>query len=303
MGIVGRFTRDKVSAKIWWPFAVLLLALFVLTFVGEDRLGDDPSLGAAEFPLSLITDATPHAWLGYQITAGVGFGLVFLLALLSLRSSRAPIGAGVKFYPESLPPSLAVIDAEEAEQLRELGTTARRRVGDLQGRVTSMETEKMALEGEVQRLLSAAEERGVVQPIPTSDEPVGLGGSGLIVVPEADDVIELPDGRGNEIGRPPEPASEQGSRDPSTFVASSVTSSPVADEPVAANVGAPPPDESPVDMLARMVDPVGGVDVTEADRVELRARLERTAALKKPGSKERREERERAEDPSESRLP
>ena len=56
-------------------------------------------------------------------------------------------------------------------------------------------------------------------------------------------------------------------------------------------------------MLARMVDPVGGVDVTEADRVELRARLERTAALKKPGSKERREERERAEDPSESRLP
>ena len=211
MGIVGRFTRDKVSAKIWWPFAVLLLALFVLTFLGEDRLEDDPSVGAAEFPLSLITEATPQAWLGYQITAGVGFGLVFLLALLSLRSSRAPIGAGVKFYPESLPPSLAVIDAEEAEQLRELGTTARRRVGDLQGRVTSMETEKMALEGEVQRLLSAAEERGVVQPIPTSDEPVGLGGIGLIVVPEADDVIELPDGGGNEIGPTPERASEPGS--------------------------------------------------------------------------------------------
>ncbi len=291
MGIVGRFTRDKVSARIWWPFAVVLLALFVLTFPAEDRArADAPSVGADVYPVSLITEATPQEWVGYRITAGVGFGLVFVLALLSLRPSRARIGAGVKFYPESSPPSLAVNDADEAEQLRELGSTARRRVGDLQGRVTSMETEMLALEGEVQRLLSAAAE-GDEEPPVSTDEPVAGGGVGLIVVPDAEDVIiELP---GDGVGLPSGSEPERDAPGTAAFVASTHASSPVADEPVAPNAGSPPPGESPADMLARMVEPVGGVDVSDADRVELRARLERTAALKKPGSKERREERER----------
>ena len=36
MGLIDRFTRDDVSAKVWWPFALLLIVLFVLTFPGQN---------------------------------------------------------------------------------------------------------------------------------------------------------------------------------------------------------------------------------------------------------------------------
>jgi hypothetical protein len=32
MRFIDRFTLDDVSAKVWWPFAMVLLVLFVLTF-------------------------------------------------------------------------------------------------------------------------------------------------------------------------------------------------------------------------------------------------------------------------------
>ena len=46
--------------------------------------------------------------------------------------------------------------------------------------------------------------------------------------------------------------------------------------------------ESAADMLDRLVEPVGAHDPSD-DAGDLRARLARTAAIKKPGSKERRE--------------
>ena len=52
---------------------------------------------------------------------------------------------------------------------------------------------------------------------------------------------------------------------------------------------APPPGESAVDMLNRMVDPVE-TPTASNDPSLLRSKLARTAALKKPGSRERREE-------------
>jgi hypothetical protein len=53
-------------------------------------------------------------------------------------------------------------------------------------------------------------------------------------------------------------------------------------------VGTPAGPESASDLLDRLVDPVSEHGSTEAPR-DLRAKLARTAALKKPGSKERRE--------------
>jgi hypothetical protein len=40
MRFIDRFTRDEVSAKVWWPFTMVLLVLFVLTFPAEHRAVD-----------------------------------------------------------------------------------------------------------------------------------------------------------------------------------------------------------------------------------------------------------------------
>jgi hypothetical protein len=269
MGIVGRFTRDEVSAKVWWPFALLLLVLLVLTFPGESRAVDLAQDGFADGGDTLVdkgVDIAQWEWLGYRIAVAAGLLVTLSLALLSIRESKARIGAGVPFYPENVPPYLALIDADEAEQLRELGSYARRRVGDLQERIASMEEEKLSLEGEVQRLLSDAAERGL---IPVAEAEAAQD---LVVIPEAggEDVVALP-------------ATEAGGE------------SIVATHPD--NTGPPPADEKPAEMLARMVEPIAPVPASEADQADLRSRLERTAALKKPGSKERREERERDEGP------
>jgi hypothetical protein len=40
MRFIERFTRDDVSAKVWWPFTMLLVVLLVLTFPGEHRAID-----------------------------------------------------------------------------------------------------------------------------------------------------------------------------------------------------------------------------------------------------------------------
>jgi hypothetical protein len=40
MRFIDRFTRDEFSAKVWWPFTMVLLVLFVLTFPAEHRAID-----------------------------------------------------------------------------------------------------------------------------------------------------------------------------------------------------------------------------------------------------------------------
>jgi hypothetical protein len=37
MHVVDRFTRDEASAKVWWPFALLLIVLVVLSFPARNR--------------------------------------------------------------------------------------------------------------------------------------------------------------------------------------------------------------------------------------------------------------------------
>ena len=37
MRFIDRFTRDEFSARVWWPFTMVLLVLFVLTFPAEHR--------------------------------------------------------------------------------------------------------------------------------------------------------------------------------------------------------------------------------------------------------------------------
>jgi len=40
MRFIDRFTRDEFSAKVWWPFTMVLLVLFVLTFPAQHRAVD-----------------------------------------------------------------------------------------------------------------------------------------------------------------------------------------------------------------------------------------------------------------------
>jgi hypothetical protein len=40
MRFIDRFTLDDISAKVWWPFTMLLLVLLVLTFPAENRAID-----------------------------------------------------------------------------------------------------------------------------------------------------------------------------------------------------------------------------------------------------------------------
>ncbi len=59
--------------------------------------------------------------------------------------------------------------------------------------------------------------------------------------------------------------------------------------------GSPDSDATVLDVLNRLVEPVGDPEPAGDDIGDMRARLARTAALKKPGSRERREERERGQ--------
>jgi hypothetical protein len=71
------------------------------------------------------------------------------------------------------------------------------------------------------------------------------------------------------------------------------------DEAPAPQAPVPPvPSEEAVDVLHRLVEPVGAHEEPPgSDPSVIRARLARTAALKKPGSRERREEREERDAP------
>jgi hypothetical protein len=83
-------------------------------------------------------------------------------------------------------------------------------------------------------------------------------------------------------------------RDPETRPEVVVVPSP-APTPVAAKAVAGPDDAT--DVLHRLV-PEGDSPQPLSDPADLRARLARTAALKKPGSRERQEEREALQDGS-----
>jgi hypothetical protein len=62
VGIIDRFTRDEVSAKIWWPLALLFLIALVLTVPGAGRAAgrarDDAAADAAAISVATIEPLT-----------------------------------------------------------------------------------------------------------------------------------------------------------------------------------------------------------------------------------------------------
>jgi hypothetical protein len=274
LSLVGRFTKDRVSAKVWWPFALVLIGSFVLTFPGEQRAIDT---GATSGVSALFID-TPRAWLWYRVALGVAAGLVLLLALLSLRRSKARIGWGVPFYRESVPASFVLMEADRARELEGAAGLAKERIATLERNLRESEAARNAMEIQLRDALDALE--------------VGASSS------TSAKVSVLPSAPAESEAEPKEQAHE-------LVAIPDIDPRPEASDPVTARTGwpevvvmpaavarpvsvAPPADESAVDMLNRMVDPVESPHVGN-DPSLLRSKLARTAALKKPGSRERRD--------------
>jgi hypothetical protein len=95
-----------------------------------------------------------HTWLVDRLTVGLAALLALGFALASMREPVAPIGAGVQFYPESVPAGSAVIDEDERMDLELGGAHSRHRVQALESRLRESEEQRVKAEGELQRALS-----------------------------------------------------------------------------------------------------------------------------------------------------
>ena len=71
-------------------------------------------------------------WLVFRIVVGIATLLLLALAGLSMREPIAQMGANVPFYPESVPPWLAVMDVDRAVALEQAGDRAKDRLAGLQ---------------------------------------------------------------------------------------------------------------------------------------------------------------------------
>jgi hypothetical protein len=491
MRLIDRFTRDEASAKIWWPFALILVVLFVLTFPGHNRaaqerradaatwttdiaapgaeaayranpsispteLGDtvagapaslravrvwaseggtllassdenDPrnaaalnddqlaeAVGQAGVPVALLGHSTPSGedtsaslfqvyvaprdssvviqtefldsklladvsltWLAYQILFGVAALLVLGLAILSMREPVAEMGAGVPFFPASLPRGKALIAADEERVLRQSGENARRRVEGTEMRIRELEAAKLGLEGQLQRALSELAIRprragsgapgAPIRAIPGPQSAAGSDQPAQVTPPAAPPpeavpapaaaavesaklkpkkpaklapppdprFAEHPDDQPEEVRPVPrlravpppdvptpprqpvppadlpaateaastpapaslEPEAPSANGEDRSVVLPEATPSrplePILDLVVLQDAKTSTPEasseEGAAEVLARLVEPVSGHPSNEVDPGSIRARLARTAALKKPGSRERRE--------------
>ena len=432
MHVIDRFTRDDVSAKVWWPLAMVLVVLFIVTFPAYDRERDrihvdaeeqavglvaqvvdpalaevggvgaldpiglaaldeiltddvldeigevrairtwaadgrlvsstdeaeaigseaavndeqiDAAMGAPnrsvafttsaglsggegppafvvyraletadgvvaqiEYDDELLLSAADARWFAWRVVLGVATLLTFGLALLSMREPLARSGAGVTFYPTSVPPGAAVIDGDDAAVLRQAGAHARRRIQEMQARMEELDLDKVRLEGELQRALStramgaAAPSAAIPRPaqrspevpvvhLPEPDErlepspaeaetPAAPPADVAPVVAEPP-VVPIPD-PDVEAARPPA-RTHQPRPVPQDSWAAGSAPAPVVKVPDVQ--GSPDSDEDVIEVLNRLVEPVGPGAANADAASDMRARLARTAARKKPGSR------------------
>jgi len=285
---------------------------------------------------------------------------------LSMREPVAKIGTEVPFYPESVPPWLAVIDVDRAVALEQAGDRAKDRLANLQHRLDESERMRHAAEGELQQALTAlSARRGMPvpnaaalgkptgaprQPTPeaaaaavaaaaasakaaktrrarraepapveakpepakTTSKPKPVRPEPTPVAAQAEPVV-IPEPPVSAPEPAPEKVSDLGSVNVQADDVSVTATAEEAEHPDAwpevvvlpdpelarrgaVATGSPDSDAAVLDVLNRLVEPVGDPGPAGDDDVgDMRARLARTAALKKPGSRERREERERGQ--------
>ena len=209
-----------------------------------------------EYADDVILRATRDLWRTIQIVLGVAALLVLGLALLSMREPVAPIGAGVRFYPTSVPPGTIVLEASEAEELRQAGAYARKRIESQQERLDELEAAKLRLEGDLQRALSSRS-----MPAGTTPAIPRPGGQAPIEPP-------MPDGMPAREPAPEVPVLRIPDAEPAPEPVESPEPEPVeatASEPVAATPEPEPEPEPVPEATASAPPPV--VVVPEAEPI------------------------------------
>ena len=325
-----------------------------------------PLVTQFEAPDATLLADVHRFWLGFRIVFAVAVLLLLALAGLSMREPVAKIGTEVPFYPESVPPWLAVIDVDRAVALEQAGDRAKDRLTNLQQRLDESERMRHAAEGELQQALTALSARrgmpvpnaaALSQPTDAPRQPTPEAAAAAVAAaaasakaaktrrarraeqapveakPEPAEPKSKPKPARTEptpavaahaepvvIPEPPvttpEPARTKAPQPESVNVhADDVSVTATAEEAQhtdawpevvvlpdpeparrgAVAAGSPDSDATVLDVLNRLVEPVGDPDPGGDDVGDMRARLARTAALKKPGSRERREERERGQ--------
>ncbi|MFI5056075.1 MAG: hypothetical protein ACHQAW_06675 [Actinomycetota bacterium] len=325
-----------------------------------------PLVTQFEAPDATLLADVHRFWLGFRIVFAVAVLLLLALAGLSMREPVAKIGTEVPFYPESVPPWLAVIDVDRAVALEQAGDRAKDRLTNLQQRLDESERMRHAAEGELQQALTALSARRGM-PVPNAaalSKPTGAprqptpeaAAAAVAAAAASAKAAKTRRARRAEqapVEAKPEPAKTKSKpkpvrAEPAPAVAAQAEPVVIPEPPVTApepartkapqpesvNVqaddvsvtataeeaehmdawpevvvlpdpeparrgavaaGSPDSDATVLDVLNRLVEPVGDPDPAGDDVGDMRARLARTAALKKPGSRERREERERGQ--------
>jgi len=187
----------------------------VHTFVKVDG-PSGPEVTEFEASDAALLAEVHHDWNGYRIVAAAAFLLLLLLALLSMREPMADIGVGVPFYPVSLPPNLAVVDAERAVVIEHEDDHVRQRVDGLQQRLDESERLRLKAEAQLQQALTT----------------LGTGGRNVPGLPPEPPTPTLPASRSDRRPKPA-PAEPVATR-PDPVTPSPTLTPPAAAAPVAA---------------------------------------------------------------------
>jgi len=191
----------------------------VHTFVRVDGPTGSPEVTEFEASDAALLAQVHHDWNGYRIVGAAAFLLLLLLALMSMREPVATIGVGVPFYPASLPPNLAIVDAERAIVIEHEDDHVRQRVEGLQQRLDESERQRLKAEARLQQALTT----------------LGTGGRNVPGLPPEPPTPTLPPSRQTSGRRPkPEPT------EPVTRPAAEAAPTPAAAiDPAAAAASSP----------------------------------------------------------------
>jgi hypothetical protein len=187
------------------------------------------------------------------------------------------MGVGVPFYPTSVPSGMAVLDVDEANELREAGAYARGRIQSQKVRLDELEASKLRLEGELQRALSTGSMTAVARSIPrgaTEIEPPAPAGMPQPEPAPVVPVAHIPD-RAPAVAAPVAATRERKrreTREPVPIEAAAPTPAPI--EPAAP---APRPVE-PAAAAARMTERPAAAPASAARPAEPAAAAPKPAA-------------------------
>lgn len=165
--------------------------------------GGAPAVVELSARVEAIVGDVRSDWIRARIVLGIAALLVLGLAIAATREPVARIGAGVPFYPTSLPPGMELVEADRDEERgRLLG-----QVRELTEALRASEDARRGLEEELRRAnAQLATLRAVPGPrrapsVPTTGSAPArsVAQEDVVVIPEADTIDERPAAEGDDV--------------------------------------------------------------------------------------------------------